>query len=170
MLFRSEGDSSRAPAGRRAMTISTHTRLEPWRSLKREDLKSYNNQKDMLTDRILASAERVIPGLREAAELVLPGTPLTFERFTSRPDGWVGGFPQTHLFRTRGVRVRPGIWMVGDSVFPGQSVAATALSGLRVGRAIHVEAAHLDRKSMSSGRRYRFDSEAATLPGLESPK
>ncbi len=165
-----EGDSSRAPAGRRAMTISTHTRLEAWRSLKGKDRQSYNKQKDLLTDRVLASAERAIPGIREAAELVLPGTPLTFERFTNRPDGWVGGFPQTHLLRARGVRIRPGIWMVGDSVFPGQSVAATALSGLRVGRAIHAEAARLDRKSMSSERRFRFDSEAAKLPGLESPK
>jgi len=28
--------------------------------------------------------------------------------------------------------VHPGLWMVGDSVFPGQSTLATALGGARV--------------------------------------
>jgi len=28
--------------------------------------------------------------------------------------------------------VRPGLWMVGDSVFPGQSTLATALGGVKV--------------------------------------
>jgi hypothetical protein len=30
----------------------------------------------------------------------------------------------------------PNVWMVGDSIFPGQSTAAVALGGLRVARAI----------------------------------
>jgi phytoene dehydrogenase-like protein len=28
--------------------------------------------------------------------------------------------------------VRPGLWMVGDSVFPGQSTLATAIGGAKV--------------------------------------
>ncbi|MCS7039758.1 MAG: hypothetical protein NZP34_09160, partial [Caldilineales bacterium] len=79
---------------------------------------------------------RVVPGLREAAELILPGTPLTFARFTGRHRGWVGGFPQTSLWRTWPPRLAPRLWMVGDSIFPGQSTAAVALGGLRVAAAV----------------------------------
>ncbi len=75
---------------------------------------------------------RFFPGLRDAADLILPGTPVTFQRFTRRAKGWVGGYPQTNLFRTQGPRLGRGLWMVGDSIFPGQSVPAVALGGLRV--------------------------------------
>ena len=89
---------------------------------------------------MLAAAERAVPGLRDAADLVIPGTPVTFQRFTRRVDGWVGGFPQTSLLRGWGPRLAPGLWMVGDSVFPGQSTAAVALGGLRVAGAVLAEA------------------------------
>jgi phytoene dehydrogenase-like protein len=88
------------------------------------------------TDRLLAAAERVLPGLRQAARLILPGTPVTFARFTGRYRGWVGGFPQTSLWRAWPPRLAPGLWMVGDSIFPGQSTAAVALGGLRVAAAV----------------------------------
>jgi phytoene dehydrogenase-like protein len=87
----------------------------------------------------LAAAEVAVPKLRDASALILPGTPVTFERFTHRAWGWVGGFPQTSLFRAWGTRLVPGLWMVGDSIFPGQSTAAVALGGLRVASSILAE-------------------------------
>ncbi len=42
------------------------------------------------------------------------------------------GFPQTNLFRSFAPAVGPGIWLVGDSIFLGQSLAVIALGGLRV--------------------------------------
>lgn len=129
-------DPGRAPAGRRAVTISTHTALAPWWEVLAADRAAYARRKAAWAARCIEAAEVALPGLRDAAALVLPGTPVTFARFTGRADGWVGGFPQTHLFRARGPGVAPGIWMVGDSIFPGQSTAATALGGLRVAAAI----------------------------------
>ena len=85
---------------------------------------------------MLSAAEVALPGLRGAARLILPGTPVSFQRFTRRAWGWVGGFPQTGLFRTWGPRLAPNLWMVGDSIFPGQSTAAAALGGLRVAQTI----------------------------------
>jgi hypothetical protein len=38
-----------------------------------------------------------------------------------------------------GAAAGAGLWMVGDSIFPGQSTAAVALGGLRVARAILAE-------------------------------
>jgi C-3',4' desaturase CrtD len=125
-------DSSRSPVGRRTLTMSTHTELDRWWDLFEEDRDAYEAQKREFTDRMLRVGERAIPGLREAAGLILPGTPVTFQRFTRRAFGWVGGFPQTTLFRAWGPRLAPGLWMVGDSIFPGQSVPAVALGGLRV--------------------------------------
>jgi C-3',4' desaturase CrtD len=129
-------DASRAPEGRSALTISTHTRLDPWWRLHDQDEAAYEARKAAYVARMLDAAVVALPGLREAADLILPGTPVTFARFTHRHRGWVGGFPQTSLFRTWGPRLAPGLWLVGDSIFPGQSTAAVALGGLRVARGI----------------------------------
>jgi phytoene dehydrogenase-like protein len=80
----------------------------------------------------MQAASRALPGLQAASDLVLPGTPVTFARFTHRAWGWVGGFPQVNLFQSWGPRLAEGLWLVGDSIFPGQSTAAAALGGLRV--------------------------------------
>lgn len=128
-------DTGRAPAGRRAITLSTHTRLEPWWAVEK-DSPDFRRREQAYTERLLEAGERVIPGLRQAADLVLPGTPPTFEHFTRRTAGWVGGLPQTSLLRTFAPRLRPSIWMVGDSIFPGQSIVATALGGRRVAHAV----------------------------------
>jgi phytoene dehydrogenase-like protein len=125
-------DQHRGPEGHRAVTISTHTRLGPWWDLFEHDRPAYEARKSAYTDRILAAAETALPRLRDAAQLVMPGTPVTFQRFTRRQWGWVGGFPQTDLFQSWGPRLSPNLWMVGDSIFPGQSTAAVALGGLRV--------------------------------------
>jgi C-3',4' desaturase CrtD len=132
-------DPDRAPAGKRALTISTHTALKPWWLLREYDSRRYEQRKEHFVRRMLAAAEVAIPGLREAAALVMPGTPVTFQRFTRRAWGWVGGFPQTNLLRAWAPRLLPDVWMVGDSIFPGQSTAAVALGGLRVARSILAE-------------------------------
>ncbi|MBN1657552.1 MAG: FAD-dependent oxidoreductase [Anaerolineae bacterium] len=132
-------DAARAPEGRRAVTLSSHTDLDSWWTLFETDRPAYEARRDALTARALEAAEVALPGMRDAAGLVLPGTPVTFQRFTRRVQGWVGGFPQTSLTRAWGPRLGRGLWLVGDSIFPGQSVPAVALGGLRVARAILAE-------------------------------
>lgn len=127
-----EWDASRAPAGQRALTLSTHTSLDGWWELFENDRPAYEARKTELATKMMEASEVAIPGLSRAAHLVIPGTPVTFQRFTRRKWGWVGGFPQTGLFRTIGPRISPNLWLVGDSIFPGQSTAAVALGGLRV--------------------------------------
>lgn len=129
-------DTRRAPPGKRALTISTHTELNTWWKLYEQDPESYRERSQFYLNKVVATAEQAIPGLRQAANLILPGTPVTFQRFTRRMLGWVGGFPQTNLFRALSPQVAPGVWMVGDSIFPGQSTAAVALGGLRVAKEI----------------------------------
>ena len=125
-------DPGRAPNGHRALTISTHTRLDKWWDLYENDRIAYEALKTALVAKTLEAAEIVLPGLRDLAEIIMPGTPITFQRYTQRKHGWVGGFPQTSLFRVLGPRVASNFWLVGDLIFPGQSTAAVSLGGLRV--------------------------------------
>jgi C-3',4' desaturase CrtD len=126
-------DPTRAPAGMRAATLSTHTVIEPWLTLQHTDKAAYEAHKADYTERVLTAAEHALPNLRSAIRLKLPGTPASFEFFTRRPAGMVGGFPQTSLFNVRGPGTGlPNVWLVGDSIFPGQSTAGVTLGALRV--------------------------------------
>ena len=140
-------DASRAPAEHTAMTISTHTALDGWWELFEKDQPAYQARVAQYTERLMAAAETVIPGLRQAANLILPGTPVTFQRFTRRAWGWVGGYPQVNLLQNWGPRLASNLWMVGDSIFPGQSVAAAALGGLRVAEAVLQESRVIGRET-----------------------
>lgn len=129
-------DATRAPAGHRAMTISTHTALFDWWHLFERDRAAYEARKHEYAERMLATTERVLPGLRGTLKLMMPGTPVTYQRFINRSFGWVGGFPQTHLLRALGPNLGARAWLVGDSIFPGQSTLAVALGGMRVADAV----------------------------------
>jgi C-3',4' desaturase CrtD len=131
-------DSSRGPTGTRTATLSTHTAIQPWWDLHRaHDESAYLAKREAYTEKLLDGAEQVIPGLRDAVQLCLPGTPVTFDFYTKRPLGMVGGFPQTSLFKARGSGTGiPNLWLVGDSIFPGQSTAGVTLGGMRVATAV----------------------------------
>ncbi len=136
MSLSPEWDVSRAPSGHRTLTISTHTRLEPWWRLFSDDPARYEQKKEAFLQEIICKVEQILPQLTNAIHLALPGTPVTFQRFTRRKAGWVGGFPQKDLFQAWPARLAPGLWMVGDSIFPGQSIAAVALGGVRIAKEI----------------------------------
>jgi len=127
-------DESRAPAGKRAATLSTHTDIGPWWRLRRGDEPApYEARRKAYTGRLLEAAEQALPGIGDAAELILPGTPVTFQFYTRRPRGMVGGFPQTSLLTARGPHTGiPNLKLVGDSIFPGQSTAGVTLGAMRV--------------------------------------
>lgn len=127
-------DPQRAPRGMRAVTMSTHTNISQWWRLRNhESEEAYLERRERYTERLLAAAETALPGLRQAVTLTLPGTPVTFQFYTRRPRGMVGGFPQTSIFNARGPRTGiANLWLVGDSIFPGQSTAGVTLGGMRV--------------------------------------
>ncbi len=63
-------------------------------------------------------------------------SPRSFERYTRRARGAVGGPPvsrlNSNLLAVDADVLGPGLWVVGDSVFPGQGTMATVLSAIRV--------------------------------------
>jgi C-3',4' desaturase CrtD len=133
----------RAPQGQRAITISTHTRVAAWYQLANDE-RAFEDRKQLYLERLINAASIALPKLKQHIRLALPGTPLTFERFTQRVNGMVGGFPQKSLWASWAPQIDRGLWLVGDSVFPGQSTAGVTLGALRV--ACEIErtlAAHL---------------------------
>ncbi len=130
-------DPTRAPDGMRTATLTTHTSVLYWHGLLGKSQDQYEEMKAAYTGRMLAAAERALPGFKQASALLLPGTPVTYETFTRRPLGMVGGFPQRSLFSARGPQTGlDNVWLVGDSVFPGQSTAGVTLGALRVARTV----------------------------------
>lgn len=126
-------DKSRAPEGCRAVTVTTHTDVNVWWGLLKRGKDAYTARKDEYTDRLLTNIDQALPGFRAGVDLVMAGTPVTYQFYTGRHLGMVGGFPQTSLFKARtpltGV---PNIRLVGDSIFPGQSTAGVTLGAMRV--------------------------------------
>jgi C-3',4' desaturase CrtD len=135
MSFSMPGDTTRAPAGHRALTISTHTRAADWWKLRETPgaQAEYDERVKTYADAMLAQAEHALPGLRARIRLQLEGTPVTFKFYTKRHRGGVGGFPFTSIFKARGPWTgMRNAWLVGDSIFPGQSTAGVTMGALRV--------------------------------------
>ncbi len=130
-----EWDSSRAPDGQRAVTVSTHTNVQQWWDMLEQDEQAYYDCKDAFAEQIIQTINNTLPGFKNAVSYVVPGTPVTYAFYTLRHKGMVGGFPQSSLFKARGARTGiRNVRLVGDSVFPGQSTAGVTLSGIRVAK------------------------------------
>ena len=130
-------ETERAPAGLRTMTVSTHVDLSWLKTQPGEVVAKH-------LDEVQANMHRTLLALapewlRDVAH-DLTASPRTFERFVRRPGGFVGGVPRRvglHHYTNLGLpRFLPGLFLVGDSVFPGQSTFATAIGGVRVANAI----------------------------------
>lgn len=116
----------------RTVTMSTHLALDRLRGLGQSEQAAVVGEVQARMGRTLAG---LAPELDGAVSASFPASPRTFARFTLRPEGAVGGIPRQagwESYRGLGVEaVRPGLFLVGDSVFPGQSILASALGGAR---------------------------------------
>lgn len=125
-------DLQSAPAGHRAVMISTHCELSPWQGCSDAE---YAERKRAAGDRLLSMARRVYPNLTHAPVVCEIATPRTYQRYVHRPHGAVGGFRQS--LRNANQRALPhdlgvpGFWMCGDSTWPGLGTVACVL-GSRV--------------------------------------
>jgi C-3',4' desaturase CrtD len=124
----SADDLESAPAGHRAVMISTHCELSPWEKLSPDE---YLNQKRQAGERLLALARRIYPELGRAAVVHEVATPKTYERFTRRPRGAVGGVRQTLSNSNQNAIPHdlgiPGYWLAGDTTWPGLGTVAGCL-------------------------------------------
>lgn len=133
----SAAEQGRAPGGLRTLTASTHLALERLRGL---DPAGRARRVAEVQARMAATIAARAPEWAAGTVHELSASPRTFERFTGRPAGAVGGIPRrAGLANYRRLTPRPlapGLFLVGDSVFPGQSALATFLGGLRTAEAV----------------------------------
>ncbi len=126
---------TRAPAGQRAVTISTYTDTAQWFAY-HEDEDEHGAQDQATLEAWWARLHASLPELGESIEVIETATPRTYYEQTRRKLGMVGGTGQTlavsgaHAFTHR--TPLPALYMVGDTVFPGASVAAVTHSALVV--------------------------------------
>jgi len=126
---------ARAPAGRRAATVSTFTDAEQWFSF-HEDEAEHEEQDARFLEGRWARLHAALPELGAGCEVVETATPRTVYERTRRRLGMVGGVGQSLAdFGAAGPTHRtavPNLFIVGDTVFPGNGVAAVTHSALVV--------------------------------------
>ena len=132
------GETDRSPDGTmRTVTVSTHVSLATWRALPPDGRARWITE---VQGRMDAGIARLAPELSAGTRLRMTASPRTWERFTRRQHGAVGGIPRrTGWANYAGMgpmEVASGLWMVGDTTFPGQSTLATALGGIRTAQVL----------------------------------
>ncbi|NNC06160.1 FAD-dependent oxidoreductase [Corallococcus exiguus] len=130
-------DEGRAWPGQRTVTVSTHVPLRKVAGMTPEEQAPYFAG---LHARMRENLEALLPEWMANVVHVMTASPRTFQRFTLREAGAVGGVPRRaglNNYRVLGpFQAQRGVWLVGDSVFPGQSTLATAVGGVRTAASI----------------------------------
>ncbi len=131
-----EGDG-RAPKGEVTLIASIFTKTKDWFSL---DKHEYIEKKREFIQKISIALENQFDISSENWLHKELATPLGFERWTNRPYGMVGGLGQNpDIFGLFGLASRTpfkGLWLCGDSIYPGEGTAGVSQSALMVSRQI----------------------------------
>ncbi|MBZ4415665.1 NAD(P)/FAD-dependent oxidoreductase [Myxococcus sp. RHSTA-1-4] len=137
MSISGEADEGRAPVGHRTVTVSTHVPLKALARMSAEDQGRYLSG---IQEHMHQGLEQLAPEWMAGLTHTMTASPRTYQRFTQREGGAVGGVPRRAglaNYRNLGpMQVMDGLWLVGDSVFPGQSTLATAVGGVRTAASI----------------------------------
>jgi len=121
----------------RILNISTHALPEWWFSRNGD----YDAAKKNVENFILKTLNEKLPGFSEAQlHHVFTGTPVTWDNWVYRKKGRVGGIPQSMerslLDWTPNQTPFAGLYLCGDTVYPGQGIPGVTLSGINVYRRV----------------------------------
>lgn len=129
----------RAPAGCATIIASSFTDLSQW-----QQSDAYETVKEQYTQAALAKLGQFFDLQPDHLVHVEAGTPRTFERFTARDRGAVGGLGmRVSTFGPFGFANRTpvsGLWLVGDCTHPGEGTAGVSYSALTAVRQIEAAA------------------------------
>lgn len=121
--FSHPNDSERAPDGSLVVSVSAHLDLsKPWNSEYKAEVEA-----------------EILIQLRERGFLVAQPDYVhsaavgSWQKWTGRAFGAVGGYPQLNGLKpwqmNNAASGWPGLWLAGDTVYPGQGIPGAALSG-----------------------------------------
>lgn len=131
--FSERGDHERAPDGERVLNVSAHTTPSFWFNLNGD----YDSTKKHVEERVVEILKQKLPGFSKAdVKLVFSASPVTWQKWVYRKKGRVGGIPQSMLRSlfdwTSAQTPFDGLYLCGDTVFPGQGIPGVTLSGINV--------------------------------------
>ncbi|MEM6796657.1 MAG: hypothetical protein AAF725_21980, partial [Acidobacteriota bacterium] len=159
-------EPERAGEGMRTLTVSTHVPMDRLLALDSEGQGAYIAE---IQNRMREGLTHYAPDWWNEPVFETTGSPRTFERFTGRRHGLVGGVPRhAGLAGYWGAFYRPswpGLMLVGDSVFPGQSALAAAAGGSAAAR--HLWARLGKRAVQSRGQRAAAGAAPSGSKSLE---
>jgi phytoene dehydrogenase-like protein len=127
-------DDKRATDGHRTLNISTHAEPERWFSMSEDE---YARAKESVKRYLLNTLRKQLPGFSDATMIQADlATPVTWQNWVYRKKGRVGGIPQSMarslLDWTPPQTPFKGLYLVGDTTYPGQGIPGVTLSGINV--------------------------------------
>jgi C-3',4' desaturase CrtD len=139
MMATAPAGEMRAPEGKRAVTVSAFTEASQWFAF-HEDETELEEQDQSMLEGLWQRLHAALPELGDGVEVIETWTPRAFYDATRRKLGMVGGVGQSlEVFGPASLTHKtalPNLFMVGDTVFPGQGVAAVTQSALIVANEI----------------------------------
>ncbi|MEO0867290.1 MAG: C-3',4' desaturase CrtD [Cyanobacteria bacterium J06642_11] len=131
----SRSGDGRAPDGKATIVASSFTDVQAWKQCD-----DYGALKAEYERQAIAKLNQYFNLAPEHIVHVESGTPRTFERYTARHQGMVGGIGQRlSTFGPFGFATRtpiPKLWMVGDCVHPGEGTAGVSYAAVTAVRQI----------------------------------
>jgi prolycopene isomerase len=119
------------PAGKGSLLIMAIDSYAHWNNLSAQE---YQSKKQEAAKKLIQRAEKYLPGLSEAIEVMEIATPKTMERYGSSPDGAIYGFsqiPEQSVLRRCPLETSvKGLFLTGAWVQPGAGVHACFISGM----------------------------------------
>jgi len=128
-----------SPPGKNTLNIIATQGFDHWEKFEKDYFarkkKAYRQEKKRLADILIDQVEKtLLPGLREAIEVIEIGTPLTNKRYTGHPRGAIYGWDQTvnNSGNMRFPQKTPikNLYLAGAWTFPGHGYGACIPSGL----------------------------------------
>lgn len=128
-----QGDTDRAPKGVRTLNVSCHASPELWFDMNG----TYDQNKEEAKKFIIDTLTKKLPGFAKAEiKLADLATPVTWQNWVYRKKGRVGGIPQSMarslLKWTPSETPFKGLYLVGDTTYPGQGIPGVTLGGINV--------------------------------------
>jgi prolycopene isomerase len=125
-------DPTLAPAGEHLFLLTTLIGYEPAARWRRD--------KGLLSERLLALADTIAPGLQSATTFAEGGSPRTLERYTRNAAGALYGFAlspdQVGAARPAAATSLPGLTLAGHWTQPGGGVYGVLASGVEAARLV----------------------------------
>jgi all-trans-retinol 13,14-reductase len=138
-------DPEQAPVGMHTVQLLAalpHDYMGYWRREKDGTRgRQYKELKESVANKLIASVEKIIPGLSEHIVYRDIATPLTFERFTLNSGGAMAGWYPAPVAKIRSQRTPiKNLFQAGHWTFPGGTVAFAIQSGRNAAQMVLREA------------------------------